>query len=686
MKARRTIAALAAMLTCISMAAQSNTLVIEAGSKGIPIQKTMFGLFFEDLNFAADGGLYAEKIKNRSFEFDNPLAGWDVIGNDCVMADGPFANNPHYVRLGYPGHPSMITGICNEGFFGIGVEAGSEYRVSMWARNAGDRPQEQISIQLCQPSTMGDDQTFCQGVITVDSPQWKKYELVLKSPLTVAKAEFRAMLVREHKAHTPGQAVDVEHISLFPVETFNGDENGMRKDIAEAIQELHPGVFRFPGGCIVEGTNLETRYQWKNSVGPVENRPINKTRWSYTFPHRMFPDYYQSCGMGFYEYFRFAEEIGAEPLPVVSCGIACQFENEPHWHSDASLEDLQPFVDDALDLIEFANGPVDSKWGRVRAEMGHPEPFGMKYIGIGNEQWGEGYPQRLALFVKAIRAKYPEIAIIGSSGPYKDGADFEYLWKEMRALDVDLVDEHYYADEKFFTENAARYDSYPRTGPKVFAGEYACHGTDGRKWNHFNASLLEAAFMTGLERNADVVHMASYAPLLAHVEGWQWRPDMIWFDNLQTMRSCSYYVQQMYAANCGTHSLPVLMDGEIVAGQTGPGSDKLNGPDSAGFGEGLYASAVRDEARRQYIVKVVNLASEAQEITLQFKGLSRKETLDAPVTCTVLHSDDPYAENTIDAPDTVVPVVSTLDASLWHKNTLTTTIGPRSFAVYSVDY
>ena len=669
MNARRTIAALAAMLTCFSMAAQSNTLVIDAGSKGIPIQKTMFGLFFEDLNFAADGGLYAEKIKNRSFEFDNPLAGWSTIGNVKVMSDGPFSKNPHYVRLGYPGHPSMITGMCNEGFFGIGVEAGCEYRVSLWARNSGDRQQEQISVHLCQPSTMGDDQTFCQGVITVDSPDWKKYEVILKSPLTVAKAQFRAMLVREHKAHTPGQAVDLEHISLFPVETFNGDSNGMRKDIAEAIQALQPGVFRFPGGCIVEGTNLETRYQWKNSVGAVENRPINKTRWSYTFPHRMFPDYYQSYGMGFYEYFRFAEEIGAEPLPVVSCGIACQFENEPHWHSDASLEELQPFVDDALDLIEFANGPVDSEWGRVRAEMGHPEPFGMKYIGIGNEQWGEGYPQRLAVFVKAIRSKYPEIAIIGSSGPYKDGADFDYLWKEMRALDVDLVDEHYYADEKFFTENAARYDSYPRTGPKVFAGEYACHGSDGRKWNHFNASLLEAAFMTGLERNADVVHMASYAPLLAHVEGWQWRPDMIWFDNLNTMRSCSYYVQQMYAVNRGTHSLPVLMDGEIVAGQ-----------------DGLYASAVRDEASKQYIVKVVNLASEPQEINLRFERLGRKVVLDRPVSCTVLHSDDPYADNTLEAPQTVVPVFSTLDPSLWHKNTLTTTISPRSFVVYSVSY
>ena len=340
MNARRTIAALAAMLTCFSMAAQPNTLVIDAGSKGIPIQETMFGLFYEDINFAADGGLYAELIKNRSFEFDDPFAGWDIIGNVKLMSDGPFDNNPHYVRLGYPGHPGMLTAICNEGFFGIGVKAGCEYRVSVWARNSGDRAQEQIGVQLCLPCTMGEDQAFCQGVITVDSPDWKRYEIVLTSPLTAEKAEFRMTLMREWRAHVPGQAVDLEHISLFPVETFRGDENGLRKDIAEAIAALEPGVFRFPGGCIVEGTNLETRYQWKNSVGPVENRPINKTRWSYTFPHRMFPDYYQSYGLGFYEYFRFAEEIGAEPLPVVSCGIACQFENEPHWHSDASLDEL----------------------------------------------------------------------------------------------------------------------------------------------------------------------------------------------------------------------------------------------------------------------------------------------------------------------------------------------------------
>jgi alpha-L-arabinofuranosidase len=383
----------------------------------------------------------------------------------------------------------------------------------------------------------------------------------------------------------------------------------------------------------------------------------------------MFPDYYQSYGLGFYEYFRFAEEIGAEPLPVVSCGIACQFENEPHWHSDASLDELQPFVDDALDLIEFANGPVDSEWGRVRAEMGHPEPFNLKYIGIGNEQWGEGYPQRLEVFVKAIREKYPEIGIIGSSGPYKDGEEFEYLWKEMRRLGVDLVDEHYYANEEFFINNAARYDSYPRTGPKVFAGEYACHGVDGRKWNHFNASLLEAAFMTGLERNADIVHMASYAPLLAHVEGWQWRPDMIWFDNLDVMLSCSYHVQKMYSTNCGTHSLSIKMDEENVTGQ-----------------RGLYASAVRDEVKRQCIIKVANLADEAQEINLQFKGLSRKETLDCPVKCTILHSDDPYAENTLENPDAIVPVTSVIEPSSWYKNTLTTSIGSRTFAVFTMEY
>lgn len=646
---------------------QSNIMTVDTGIKGIPVQNTMYGLFFEDINFAADGGLYAEKVKNRSFEFDDNFMGWDIFGNVSLQDDGPFENNPHYVRLGYPGHPVFITGLENEGFFGIGVEEGKDYRFSVWARTAGENERECISFHLCKSSTMGEDQSFCRGYIEVDSREWKKYQVTVTSPVTEPKASLRIILERPD----PAQAVDLEHVSLFPVETFNGHENGLRKDIAEALQQLKPGVFRFPGGCIVEGTTLETRYQWKNSVGPVENRPLNVNRWNYTFPHRMYPDYFQSYGLGFYEYFLFSEEIGAEPLPVISCGMACQFQNDPATHPDADIDELGCFVQDALDLIEFANGDADTRWGKVRADMGHPESFDLKYIGIGNEQWGKDYPEKLQVFVKAIREKYPEIKIIGSSGPYKDGELFDELWTAMRTLEVDLVDEHYYADEDFFINNADRYDSYPREGVKVFAGEYACHGKDNRKWNHFNAALLEAAFMTGLERNADVVLMASYAPLLAHVEGWQWRPDLVWFDNLDVVRTCSYYVQQLYACNKGTHVLPLTMNGRPVAGKDGQ--------------NGLYASVVEDINKKEYIVKVVNLSGKTQEISLSFNNLPRKQKLASEVTCTSIHSDNSTGENTLESPELIVPVTYTITDGI-SDNTLKVCIGADTFAVYKIRY
>lgn len=646
---------------------QSNIMTVDTGIKGIPVQNTMYGLFFEDINFAADGGLYAEKVKNRSFEFDDNFMGWDIFGNVSLQDDGPFENNPHYVRLGYPGHPVFITGLENEGFFGIGVEEGKDYRFSVWARTAGENERECISFHLCKSSTMGEDQSFCRGYIEVDSREWKKYQVTVTSPVTEPKASLRIILERPDHA----QAVDLEHVSLFPVETFNGHENGLRKDIAEALQQLKPGVFRFPGGCIVEGTTLETRYQWKNSVGPVENRPLNVNRWNYTFPHRMYPDYFQSYGLGFYEYFQFSEEIGAEPLPVISCGMACQFQNDPATHPDADIDELGCYVQDALDLIEFANGDADTRWGKVRADMGHPESFNLKYIGIGNEQWGKDYPEKLQVFVKAIREKYPEINIIGSSGPYKDGELFDELWTAMRALEVDLVDEHYYADEDFFINNADRYDSYPREGVKVFAGEYACHGKDNRKWNHFNAALLEAAFMTGLERNADVVLMASYAPLLAHVEGWQWRPDLVWFDNLDVVRTCSYYVQQLYACNKGTHVLPLTMNGRPVAGKDGQ--------------NGLYASVVKDINKNEYIVKVANLSCRAQEISVSFNNLPRKQKLASEVTCTSIHSDNSTGENTLQSPELIVPVTYTITDGI-SDNTLKACVGPDTFAVYKIRY
>ena len=661
-------AALASAAITASAQRTDNLMVVNAGKKGIPVQETMYGLFFEDINFAADGGLYAEMVKNRSFEFDDPFMGWDIFGNVSLCNDGPFERNPHYVRLGYPGHPAFVTGLENEGFFGIGVEAGKEYRFSLWARNAGAKDKEVISVHLCRNATMGEDQTFCKAYIDIESKDWKKYEVVITSPVTESKATLRIFLEQLSQA----QGVDLEHISLFPAETFNGHENGLRKDIAEALKQLRPGVFRFPGGCIVEGTTLETRYQWKNSVGPVENRPINMNRWNYTFPHRLYPDYFQSYGLGFYEYFLFSEEIGAEPLPVISCGMACQFQNDPATHPHASLDELDPYVQDALDLIEFANGNVDSKWGKIRADMGHPDPFNLKYLGVGNEQWSDEYPEKLEVFVKAIRDKYPEIKIIGSSGPYRDGKDFDELWAAMRELDVDLVDEHYYAEESFFENNADRYDSYPRKGPKVFAGEYACHGINGRKWNHFNAALLEAAFMTGLERNADVVLMASYAPLLAHVEGWQWRPDLVWFDNLNVMRTCSYYVQQLYACNKGTEVLPLTMEGRPVAGKDGQ--------------NGLYASIVKGSRKKEYILKVVNITAEPQQITVRFDRLPRKQRLVPEITCTVLHSDESHAENTIGNPDRIAPVTSVLSPETLKDKSLSTTIGAKTFAVYTVPY
>ncbi|MDE7145757.1 MAG: carbohydrate binding domain-containing protein, partial [Duncaniella sp.] len=489
----------------LTSAQTTNELTIQTNKIGAEIQPTMYGLFFEDINYGADGGLYAEMIKNRSFEFPQNFMGWNTFGNVTLKDDGPFEKNPHYVRLSNPGHRHKRTGLDNEGFFGVAFRKGEEYRFSVWARCAKDAPSK-IRVELIDPKSMGETQVLAKQNIEVSSPEWQKYTVILTPSETETKGRLRIFLDSDN-------SVDLEHVSLFPVETWQGHENGLRKDIAQKLADIKPGLLRFPGGCIVEGTDLATRYQWKNSVGPVENRPLNENRWEYTFPHRFFPDYFQSYGLGFFEFFQLSEEIGAEPLPVLNVGLSCQYQNKgPKAH--VPLDELDPYIQDALDLIEFANDDTTTTWGRLRAQMGHPAPFGMKFIGIGNEQWDSIYPEHLKPFITAIRAKYPDIKIVGSSGPNSEGKDFDYLWPEMRKLKADLVDEHFYRPESWFLSQGARYDNYDRKGPKVFAGEYACHGK-GKKWNHFNAALLEAAFMTGLERNADVVHMATYAPLLA---------------------------------------------------------------------------------------------------------------------------------------------------------------------------
>ena len=659
MKKYKGLLAVLALAAGSALQAQTNELVIQAGKPGAEIQPTMYGLFFEDINYAADGGLYAELVKNRSFEFPQHFMGWKTFGKVSLKDDGPFERNPHYVRLAYAGHPHKQTGLDNEGFFGIGIKKGAEYRFSVWARVAEGETPAKIRVELADTKSMNEQQAFVAADVTVDSKEWKKYQVILKPEVTNPKAILRIFLASR-------QTVDLEHISLFPVDTWQGHENGLRKDLVQALADIKPGVFRFPGGCIVEGTDIASRYDWKKSVGMVENRPLNENRWQYTFPHRFFPDYYQSYGLGFYEFFQLSEEIGAEPLPVLSCGLACQFQN-PNMDAHVPLCDLESYIQDALDLIEFANGAVDTPWGKVRADMGHPAPFNLKFIGIGNEQWGKEYPEHLEPFVKAIRKKYPDIKIVGSSGPDSEGEQFDYLWPEMKSLKADLVDEHFYRPEAWFLSQGARYDNYDRKGPKVFAGEYACHGK-GKKWNHFHASLLEAAFMTGLERNADIVHMATYAPLFAHVEGWQWRPDMIWFDNLNSVCTVSYYVQQLFATHKGTNVLSLTMNKKPVTGAEGQ--------------NGLFASAVCDKNKNEIIVKVVNTSGKKQSLSLIFNGLKKKEVLSG-ARCIKLSSTGMDKDNTIENPLAIIPQETSLDVN---GHTLNVDLEPVTFAVYILKY
>jgi alpha-L-arabinofuranosidase len=649
----RTLLCTLTLLGGMHLSAQDNHVMILNTKPGTEIASTMYGFFFEDINYAADGGLYAELVKNRSFEFPQSLMGWRTFGNVSVRDDGPFERCPHYVRLQKSSHHDKYTGLENEGFFGIGVEQQQSYRFSVWARGEGIT----LKVELVKNNTQAEAQQLCSTPLAIDSKEWKKYELEITPAQTEPKASLRIVL-------QTGEQVDLEHISLFPVETWKGHRNGLRKDLAQALYDVHPGVLRFPGGCIVEGTDLATRYNWKNSVGPVENRPLNENRWHYTFPHRFFPDYFQSYGLGFFEFFQLAEELGAEPLPILSCGLACQFQNnEPEAH--VRVSELQPYIQDALDLVEFANGDTLTHWGALRAQMGHPAPFHLKYIGIGNEQWGPEYPERLKPFIDALRAAYPQIQIVGSSGPNSEGEQFDYLWPEMKRLKADLVDEHFYRPERWFLAQGNRYDKYDRKGPKVFAGEYACHGS-GKKWNHFHASLMEAAFMTGLERNADVVRMATYAPLFAHVEGWQWRPDMIWFDNLRSVRTCSYYVQQLYSLHRGTHTLSLTMNRLPISGQTGQ--------------DGLFASAVWDAVQQSYILKVVNTSDEPQPFTLQLKGV-KQEALQSEVETITLQASNPDEENTVEEPNRIVPQAG--KASLT-EGQLSTTIAPNTFTVYTI--
>jgi alpha-N-arabinofuranosidase len=422
----------------------------------------------------------------------------------------------------------------------------------------------------------------------------------------------------------------------------------------QLLADMHPGFLRFPGGCIVEGRQLATRYRWKTTVGDVAERRTLINRWNDEFDFRPAPDYFQSFGLGFYEYFQLAEDIGAQPLPIVNCGMACQFNSS----ETAALDQLDEYVRDALDLIEFANGPVTSPWGKIRAQMGHPVPFHLTMIGVGNEQWGTRYVDRYKVFAAALNAKHPEINLVVAAGPAPAGEPFDSMWATWRTLKADIVDEHYYMAPDWFLANTGRYDHYDRSGPKVFAGEYAAQTaaiTSADNRNNWKAAIAEAAFMTGLERNGDVVRMASYAPLMAHAEAWQWKPDAIWFDNLRSYGTPNYYVQSVYANNVGTRVVPVT-------------------PQAEG---GLYTSATLDERTHELIVKAINNSAANRVAEIRVNGMRVSGTGKA----TVLGSTELSTENSFEHPRAVSPETSSFEV---RSGTISVELRPYSLNVYRI--
>ena len=653
-----TLAGLLCLTGSIALAQTAKKLTVMTDSRGPAIPPAMWGIFFEDINFAADGGLYAELVKNRSFEFAVPMMGWKEVqgaggkGSSLVINRGTEnANNPRFDRVTVKTDNGYY-GMVNEGFRGMGVEKGKQYNFSILAKKMTGNVKLHVVLMAADGKTPIGDANV-QGF----TDQWGKYTASLSATATDPKAKLALQFA------SPG-TVDIDMVSLFPQDTYKGRPNGLRKDLADKLEALHPGFIRFPGGCIVEGRDLANRYQWKKTVGDVADRELIINRWNTEFAARSTPDYFQSYGLGFFEYFQLADDIGAEPLPILNCGMACQF----NTGEVVPLDQIDPFIQDALDLVEFANGDVSTKWGKLRAAMGHPKPFNLKMMGVGNEQWDAQYIERYKLFAKTMKAKYPNIKLITSSGPDPAGDKFNYLQTALRQEKADFLDEHYYQAPEWFFNNASRYDNYDRNGPKIFSGEYAAHIKDAKNddseyKNTWISALAEAAFMTGLERNADVVQMASYAPLLAHVEAWQWRPDLIWFDNLRSVGTPNYYVQQVFATNKGNTVIPVKMDGAVVAGK-----------------DSLYSSASVDAAKHELIIKVVNIASKAQPVELDLTGKAKPGKT---YSQTILSSTEKYAYNTLSNPMKISPRNNGGSVS---GGKIATSLAPMSVNVFRVGY
>ena len=604
---------------------------VDVQSKEVDIPKTFVGLFFEDINYAADGGLYAELINNRSFEFgtwhgtysqfSDYFYAWHIVGDieglltHTLGKENPIhENNPSYLKVHIESAGTGI-GIANEGFEGIAIKEGERYRFSMFVRDVNYASDITVRLEDAR------GQIFAQEMIKADqlTQEWSKVELTLLATQTEESARLSVVF------HQEGN-LELDMISLFPVDTFNSRENGLRKDLAQLLKDINPGFIRFPGGCIVEGFYLDNAYNWKDTVGPVEQRKMNWNRWEGGQAYA----YNQSYGLGFMEYFILAEDLGAEPLPILNCGMSCQFQG-------AQLApDFEPYIQDCLDLIEFANGDETTYWGQKRIEYGHAKPFHMKYLGVGNEQWIDhekhGDMDCLTiyeLFRNRIKAVYPEINLITTSGPFPYGKEFddaydvitpkieEYIAKG--EVFTEIIDEHFYMSPEWFLESMERYDHYPRyedgKSGKIFVGEYACHtnrtGFSSQGINNMLAALSEAAFLTSAQRNADVIEMTTYAPLFAKKNRTQWGPDLIWFDNTSSYGSPSYYVQKMYGNHVGDYTLKSALC---------PRKSSVAGSDYP-----VYTVSCFDETTNEVIIKLVNLNATVKEVQVNLNGVQAVE-------------------------------------------------------------
>ncbi|MBI1276934.1 MAG: alpha-N-arabinofuranosidase [Anaerolineaceae bacterium] len=599
-----------------STALQNTSLTIQADQPK-PISSDLFGIFFEDINYSADGGLYAELIQNRSFEYtsaDNPdwnfFTGWELIqdGGSCLveLADASpiHPNNPHYVVLNIDSTSGEV-GLINQGFDGIVIREGEFYDVSLFARNLSGTIGT-LTVRLVSRT----GEILGEAALPKPTLDWAKYTTTIQA--TGGDNYARFVLVTSGSG-----ALALDVISLFPQKTFHNRANGQRADLAQVIADLKPKFMRFPGGCLAHGDGLDNMYRWKDTIGPIETRREQFNIWNY----------HQSVGLGYFEYFQFCEDIGAKPVPIVPAGVCCPNTGAKFtglWEQGQQglpMEDMGEYVQEVLDLIEWANGPITSTWGAMRAEAGHPEPFGLKYLGVGNEERiTPVFKERFKMIFEAVKAKYPEIVIIGTSGPRPEGEDYDDGWSFAQELNVDMVDEHGYKAPDWYWNNLHRFDSYAREGATVYLGEFAAH--DMGRANTLRSALAEAAYMTSLERNGDVVRLASYAPLLAKQRRTQWLPDLIYFDNTQITLSVNYYVQQLFSLNAGDVYLPITIHMD---------TDEEN----------IAASCVQDTTSGDIIIKIVSRSEVPLAAGIDLSSVS---TLEPFATCTVL-TGDPLAVN-----------------------------------------